>query len=149
MKLSLSNIVIPPWVRIAWKALPWLLLLSASIGLHLTRQTLHDVRQDDKLLASQTQLAAKTQELGWTRQQSAARGTYLQTLENLSTLKDKSDEDTKTFAATPAGAVDCLSIDRVRSLGSYRSALEAALAPAGSSGAVQGGSNTPSLPQRK
>jgi hypothetical protein len=87
--------------------------------------------------------------LGWTQRLSLAQGTYLDTLKNLSAVKDKSDEDTKAFAATPAGATSCLSLDRVQSVLSHRSALEAASTPEGGSGEVPTSGDTPKGPDGK
>lgn len=150
MKLpSLSNLVIPPWVRVVLKLAPYIALALTASALQITRGTLHTARVEHALQLSEINLQSKTQELEWTRQQSDARGTYLQTLQNLSTLKDKSDEDTKTFAATPAGAVDCLSLDRVRAALQHRSDLEAALTPEGGAGEMPTGSDPTPQPLSK
>lgn len=141
MKFNLSTLMIPPWVKIAITIAPWLLVAGLFGALHLTRVRLHEVRMNDKLLAAQSEVLSKTQELKWAQSLSSAQSGYLSTIQNLSSLKDKSDEDTKTFAATPAGAVDCLSLDRVRSALSHRSALEAALTASGGNGTVQSGSD--------
>lgn len=129
--MTLSDLVIPPWVKLGLRLLPFLVIAGLSVALFATRATLRDVRSNDKLLAAQTQLHTKDQELQWTQKLSAAQSDYSQSLVDLSKVKSKSDEDTKAFAATPAGAVPCLALDRVRALTENRAALEAALAPAG------------------
>ena len=92
-------------------------LLTAALG--ITRNTLSNVRQADKL-AEQTRIAvAAKREAAWQRALSDAQSTYAADLANRQPIIIQSKDTVREYAQTPAGKSACLDANRVRGIDGF------------------------------
>lgn len=92
-------------------------LLTAALG--ITRNTLSNVRQANKL-AEQTRIAvAAKREAAWERKLSDARGQYATDIANRQPIIIRSKDTVREYAQTPAGKSACLDANRVRGIDGF------------------------------
>lgn len=92
-------------------------LLTAALG--ITRNTLHNVRQANKL-AEQTRIAvAAKREAAWQAKLSDERGRYATDLANRQPIILHSKDTVTRYAQTPAGKSACLDANRVRGIDGF------------------------------
>lgn len=119
----LSDLVLPPWLKIAFKAIPFIAIAILAVALFTTRATLHEVRLTDKVLAAQQTAASALQEANNAKAQQAASESYAEKLQNVQPIILHSKETVREFAQTPAGAAPCLDAGRVSGIEKDRDAL--------------------------
>lgn len=139
----MSDLVIPSWLKIGIKALPYIVIIALAMGLAITRATLHEVRLTDKVLSAQEVAASALQEANNAKAQQAASESYAEKLQNVQPIILHSKETVREFAQTPAGAAPCLDAGRVSGIEKDRDALFGTSASSGSSAPV------PTLPAGK
>jgi hypothetical protein len=99
-----------------------------SIALFITRGTLHDLRQANKL-AEQTRIAsAAKREAAWQQALSEARASYARGLAEQQPIIIRSKDMVTRYAQTPDGRALCLAADRVRGIDSFDTDIATATA---------------------
>lgn len=92
-------------------------LLTAALG--ITRNTLSNVRKDNRL-AEQARIAeAAKRELVWAQTAAAATDRYAADLRNRQPLIIRSKDTVTRYAQTPDGRALCLAPDRVRGIDGF------------------------------
>lgn len=127
---TVESLVIPEWLKLALKLLPYAVIISIAGALFVTRATLHDVRLNDKVVAAQNVAAQAVQEKANATAQQHAAESYAEKLNAKQPIVLHNKEIVHDYANTPAGAAPCLSTDRVSGINSTRSELFPS-APAG------------------
>lgn len=120
---TVESLVIPEWLKVALKLLPYAVIISIAGALFITRATLHDVRLNDKVVEAQTATAISDQKAANASRQQAAAEDYAKKLDAKQPIILHNKEIVHDYANTPAGAAPCLSTDRVSGINSTRSEL--------------------------
>ncbi len=119
------------WIRIGWKAFPWLLCAALAIALGLTRETLAGIRADTKLAAVEAQLASARHDLAQAGRTNTAVSAFADKAAALKPIVVRSTKEVELYAQTPAGRAPCAAPDRVLRIDRLDQALFPAAAPAG------------------
>lgn len=113
--LDLIKLPLVKWFGIG--SLIAIALLTAALG--ITRNTLHNVRQANKL-AEQTRIAvAAKREVAWQAKLSDERGRYAADMANRQPIILHSKDTVTRYAQTPAGKSACLDANRVRGIDGF------------------------------
>lgn len=111
------------WLPMALKVLrsQWHLFVIGGLllSLGITRNTLHNLRQADKL-AEQTRIAvAAKREAAWHAKLSDERGKYAADQAHRQPLIIRSKDTIREYAKTDIGRAPCLAADRVRGIDGF------------------------------
>lgn len=128
--------VMPPWVRIALKLAPYIVIALLAAALFVTRGTLHNARQDAKLLASQSATALAQAQAEWASDGKTAAETYATALATRQPIIVRSTDEVTHYAQTPAGAAHCADAGRVSSTDLLDRQLWPAQPPKGGAGTM-------------
>ena len=109
--MNLSSLVIPWWAKL----IPYAGVAVLFAALMLTRATLHDARQDAKLLAEQHKAELATAQAKWATDGKQAAETYAQALATREPIIVRATDTVRDYAKTPAGAAVCAPAGRVSS----------------------------------
>lgn len=113
--LDLIKLPLVKWFGIG--SLIAIALLTTALG--ITRNTLHNVRQANKL-AEQTRIAvAAKREAKWQAKLSDERGKYAADQANRQPIIIRSKDTIREYAQTDAGRVACLDANRVRGIDGF------------------------------
>lgn len=115
-------------------------LLTAALG--ITRNTLHNVRQANRLAEQMRIVEAAKREAAWQRALSDAQSTYATDLANRQPIIIRSKDTVREYAQTPNGRAPCLAADRVRGIDGFDSDI-AATASRGSAAVLDPASAPP------
>jgi hypothetical protein len=101
-------------------------LLTAALG--ITRNTLANVRQANKL-AEQARIAeAVKREMAWAQAAATATEQHAEAVRNLQPIIIRSNNEVTRYAQTPNGRALCLAADRVRGIDGFDTDIAAATA---------------------
>lgn len=128
--------VMPPWLRIALKVAPFVVIALLLVALQITRGTLHGARQDAKLLAAQSAAALAHAQAKWASDGKTAAETYATALAIREPIIVHATDTVRDYAKTPAGAAVCAPADRVSSTDLLDRQLWPAQPPKGGAGTM-------------
>jgi hypothetical protein len=146
--VNLSSFVLPPWVSIAWKALPWAgcLGLSVALALNIAGHRVERAnweRDGAKAEAS----SAVTQAANEARKAGAVETHETRTIQ-MQPIIVNSGKAVDAYTKTPAGMAPCLSLERVQQILATRADLFA-IAAASSPGPVPTRTAQPDAAQQR
>ena len=95
------------YLKLAWKFAPYIVIGILFAALMITRATLHDARQDAKLLAAQSAEALAKEQAKWAADGKNAAETYANALSNRQPIIVHATDTVREYAKTPAGAAVC------------------------------------------
>lgn len=120
---TIESLVLPPWLKIAVKLLPYGIIVALAIALTVTRGTLHDLRLADKLAVAETAKELAVKDAVNAESQKTAAENYAKTLQNINPVVVHDTDTIHEFSQTAAGQLPCLDADRVRDLKATESQL--------------------------
>jgi len=95
------------YLKLVWKFAPYIVIGILFAALMITRATLHDARQDAKVLAAQSAEALAKEQAKWAAAGKTAAETYATALSNRQPIIVHARDEITHYAQTPAGAAVC------------------------------------------
>lgn len=103
------------YLKLALKLAPYIVIALLAGALFVTRATLHDARQDAKLLKVASEADLAKHQAQWANDGKNAAETYAKALADRQLFIVHATDTVRQYAQTPAGAAVCASADRVSS----------------------------------
>jgi hypothetical protein len=128
MKLKLSNLVIPQWVRIVWRLGPFVVIAGLGLTVHEKNWAIHDLKQTAQTEKAQDDAASANQQLVWAVSKSDAIESLASKFAARQPILKAGNETVSLYAKTPDGSSACLDAVRMRGIADTHTALEAATA---------------------
>jgi hypothetical protein len=119
------------YLKMAWKALPWVLALVFLAAWRITCGTLEGERAGRKLDRSEAARVAAESNAAWELALRTAGESYIARRDAALPIIVHATDTVREYAQTPAGRAVCASPDRVRATDALDAALWPATGPAG------------------
>lgn len=121
--MGLSDLVVPPWLKLGIKLLPYAVIALLAVGLTVTRATLHDVRLTYAVAQANEKAAQEADKEADAEKAAKASQDYAERIQNIQPIILHNKETVREYSQTPAGAAPCLSTDRVSGINESRREL--------------------------